>query len=187
MGKIFCQLYNNQYFVLYYLTKLIFMKLKMFFTSLLAILFIGVSYSQDSTSTNKAWKQGDFFVGVNSNLLEVSANSIGLSPSIGYAISNQDMLWVSLWYAKNPRVSTFKGGWQRTVYHSLFIGVSGAVYGEGSQWNKSIGFEIGVVKPLWTWLVVQPKIGFVEDWNDTVSQFHFSTGVTFAVKLTKKT
>ncbi len=82
MGKIFCQLYNNQYFVLYYLTKLIFMKLKMFFTSLLAILFIGVSYSQDSTSTNKAWKQGDFFVGVNSNLLEVSANSIGKEPFI---------------------------------------------------------------------------------------------------------
>lgn len=163
-----------------------FMKNLLFF--IFSITMLSGALSQDSPPP-RPWQSGDFFVGVNSNLLEVSANSIGLSPSIGYAVSNQDMIWASVWYAEEPRVSTFRAGWQRTVYYSGYVGLSGAAYGAGKDfgdWNKQLSVEIGVTKPLWSWLILQPKISFVRDWNDDVSQFYFSTGVTFAIKLRPK-
>lgn len=139
--------------------------------------------AQDGNVTKNYWNKGDFFIGVNSDLLDVSVNSIGLTPAIGYSLSGKDMMYCSLWYASEPRLSTFTLGWQHLIYRSLYIGVNAGVYGEGSEWTQNLGFELGLVKPLWSWLIVSPKIGFVEHWNEGIGQFGFRTGVTFAVRL----
>lgn len=129
------------------------------------------------------WHKGDFFVGVNSDVLGISILSLGLSPFIGYAISDNDMVYGSLYYTEDPRISTFKVGWNKRVYHSAYIGIAGAMYGENTTWQKSVQLEFGVCKNIWSWLMVSPKIGFTESWDDSNADFYFTTAVSFAVKL----
>lgn len=151
------------------------------------VLFSFNLFSQNEEMPITAMQKGAFYVGVNSELLNVSWNALGLSPFIGYAFSNSDLIYGSLNYTEDPRISTFKIGWDKRFYHSAYFGISASIYGEGSDWRKAIAPEFGVMKSLWGWLIVSPKIIFTYSWedkdNEILTDFYFNTAVTFAVKL----
>jgi len=138
---------------------------------------------QSSEVVKTPWTKGNFFVGVNSDVLGLSLWSVSLSPFIGYAITNNDMIYGSLYYTEDPRISTFKLGWNKRVYHSAYIGLAGSIYGEKATWQKAVSVEIGVCKNLWSWLMISPKISFTDSWSETNADFNFTTSVSFAVKI----
>lgn len=129
------------------------------------------------------WERGSFFLGVNSSGLDISYTLLSLSPLIGYAPSTKDMVYGSISYSQSPRISTFKLGWNRLLYKSLYAGVNTSIYGQSADWPKNVGFEAGVYKKLWSWLLVAPKILVTDTWLDGTNQIHFRSEVTFSIKL----
>jgi len=139
--------------------------------------------SQQEAPIKTPWKKGNFFIGVNSDVLGISISTLSLSPFIGYALNDNNMVYGSVWYADEPRISTFKIGWNKRVYYSAYVGLSGSMYGENATWQKAVSLEFGVCKNLWSWLMISPKIIFTDNWDEGNADFNFSSSVSFAVKL----
>lgn len=155
------------------------------FLTFFALLFAATVWSQDTASVSP-WKAGDFFVGVNSDITGIGITNLALSPMIGIAISANNIVYGSLFYAKEPRMSTFKVGWNKRVYYSSYVGVSTAIYstgGSGLEWPKNISIEVGVFKSLFGWLMISPKLILSDTWQEGTNDFNLQTGVSFAVKL----
>lgn len=153
------------------------------FILLLLLMCIGLeTYAQNDT-TKTPFKPGDVFVGVNSEALGVGTLNISLSPEIGICISNTDMIYGSVFYTKEPRVSTITLGWDKLVYKTAYVGVSGSLYGDTGEWRKRFSVEMGVMGNLWGWLYISPKLILSDSWRDVNNDFNVSTTVNFSIKI----
>ena len=157
------------------------------FTTLLFSTIGTMAFSQEAVPAKKSfvspWNGGDYFLGVNSQGQEISIAYYSLSPLVGWAPSDKDMLYGSVNYTDAPRTSTFKVGWNRLIYKSLYVGVGTTIFGQEKDWPKTGTIECGVYKRLWSFLLVSPKLCVnVTELKGTTS-WTLNSGVTFAVKL----
>lgn len=133
---------------------------------------------------NNLWTKGDVYVGANSELTGVSWTDFSLTPSIGYAISDNDLIYANFFYVDNPKRSAYKLGYNRRVCSQGYVGISGALSDfYGGDAAKYLFLEAGIGRNLCDWLLVTPKISFGHLWDNNITQYSLNTTVTFSIRI----
>lgn len=156
--------------------------------TLLFILLSSFSlYSQDAPVIDcvkrTPYAVGDVFVGVNSDASGVSFKDLSLTPTVGYAISNKEMLYLSGRYVAGTYDNLYLTvGVNRAVYKSAFIGLNVYYSDDGFEdlWGTTV--KVGLHRELWKHVFVSPSIDFNKTFEDT-EPFNISTKVTFGFRI----
>ena len=154
------------------------------FLTLLFLTFSSISFSQGLSDQTNLWSKGDILIGVNSDLLGSSWTDISLSPAIGYAVTDNDLVYANFYYADNPDRQAYRAGFNHAVCSHGYIGISGSISKfQSEEWAKYVYLEAGIGRTLSDWLLITPKIAFGHLWDNSITQFTLNTTVTFSIKI----
>ena len=153
----------------------------------LILLFLSISslsFSQGLSEKSDLWNRGDILVGVNSDLLGQSWTDVSLSPSLGYAITDDDLVYANFSYTDNPSRSAYRLGYNHQVCSLAYVGVAGSISKyQSEEWAKYFCIEAGIGKTLGDWLLITTKVAFGHLWDNNITQFTLNTTVTFSIKI----
>lgn len=157
-------------------------------TLLLVLLLPILSICQDKVividcNERNHWKSGDIFVGVNSPATDRSFLDLKLSPSIGYALSDLEMLYIGGWYYDSDPSNYFiSGGYNRKIVHTLFAGVGAYLKNDGVEDSWGMSAKVGFYRDIWKGVYFSPSIDFTKNFS-TDDPFAIYTSVSFGLKM----
>ena len=154
----------------------------------LTLIFVSLSsfcFSQSILEdSDLLWSKGDILIGVNSELTENSWTDITISPSIGYAFTDNDLIYGNFRHVDSPSRSSYKVGYNRQLCNLGYVGMGLSVSKYQSEdWAKYFCLEAGIGKTIGGWLLVTPKVTFEHLWDNEITQYTVNTSITFSLKL----
>lgn len=151
---------------------------------ILTMLFTANLFCQENQSCQQPfWEKGDVFVGVSSDLVNLSAFNLSLSPNIGYAISDKDMAYGSFYYSKGSDHYNYSIGYNRIVCSKAFLGGEFSFSGNSDNWDRYIALNAGFIKKVNGWLYIMPKLSVGNTWDSNNNDLTVRTTINFSVKL----
>lgn len=151
---------------------------------LLFLVLCSTAFSQVMVSKPNLWSKGDIIVGVNSDLTGVSWTDISLTPSVGYALSDKDLVYANFSYVDAPQRSAYRLGYNRAVCSTAYVGIAGSISKfQTDNLTKYLCLEVGIGRNLTDWLLITPKIAFGHLWDSGITQYTVNSTVTFGIKL----
>jgi len=141
-----------------------------------------VTTDENDCSKYCTWEKGDIHIGVNSSLTNQSLQYLSISPVIGYAITDKDLVYGSIMYADSPEVQFYSLGYARSLCSVAYAGISGGLSGHTGNWLKHASLDLGLYKELNDWLFISPKISLERYW-EAVDRTSVTTNITFGIKL----
>lgn len=141
--------------------------------------------AQDSTNYN-LFKAGTFYIGVNTNIADVAWTDIRLSPQIGLALSDREIIYGFVTYTNSPKYQDYKIGYDRQISNNFYLGfglrfVNEEIGGE-HIWSKWGSGEIGLFKSITKNLYLSPKLEVGYQFGDS-DKFDIRTNLALVLKL----
>lgn len=151
------------------------MKMRNLFLTLIMGFFMAFSLNaQTEGSFSSPIQQGDFLVGA-AQLDGVALDQIAISPSVGYALTNQIVVGLG-------DLDINGDGWEGELFGRYYLNspfYAQASYGYNSVVEESnIGLQVGVTGFLSNWLYIEPNIG-IDIGNDTEAFLGVNFGFAF--------
>lgn len=154
------------------------------FTLLFALLFaVTFTFAQDTPTptadpVDVGWCSGDILAGANTNLNSTTILNTQLSPEIGYAITDNDLVTASFWINSTDDATSqmYQANYSRAVWFpGFYVGVGFAHTITDDTGQSAYSANAGYFRKLGKYWYVSPRIGFVssEEVTNVLTQLTF--------------